>query len=126
VYIKTWEIELLNHYNLHLQMNLCTAMMSLRHLTNEKFTLFHTIDWHWIEKCHILMVLKSAEAQARSMIAGMLPYLQWKFGADNKKKGYITKWFKPAVRARAVDAYWDPLEECVKHQQQNVDSSYSG
>jgi len=114
-YIKTWEIELLDHYNLHLQMNLRMAMMTLRHPTNEKFALFHSIDRHWIEKCHVLTVLKSAEAQARSMIAGMLPYLQWKFGADDKKKGYIVKWFKPAARARAVDAYWDPVEECVKN-----------
>ncbi len=90
-------------------------MMTLRHPTNEKFALFHSIDRHWIEKCHVLTVLKSAEAQARSMIAGMLPYLQWKFGADNKKKGYIAKWFKPAARARAVDAYWDPVEECIKN-----------
>jgi len=73
------------------------AMMSLHHPTNEKFALFHTIDRHWIEKCHVLMVLKSAEAQARSMIAGMLPYLQWKFGANDKKKRYIAKWFKPAA-----------------------------
>jgi len=75
-YIKTWEIELLDHYNLHLQMNLRAAMMTLRHPTNEKFALFHSIDRHWIEKCHVLTVLKSAEAQARSMIAGMLLYLQ--------------------------------------------------
>jgi len=49
------------------------------------------------------------------MIAGMLPYLQWKFGPDDKKKGHIAKWFKPAARACAVDAYWDPKEECVKN-----------
>jgi len=61
------------------------------------------------------MVLKSAEAQARLMITGMLPYLQWKFGANDKKKGYIAKWFKPAARTRAVNAYWDPKEECVKN-----------
>ncbi len=48
------------------------------------------------------------------MIARMLPYLQWKFGLDDKKKGKIAKWFKPAARAQALDAYWDPVEECVK------------
>ncbi len=91
------------------------AVMTLHHPTNKKFALFHSIDRHWIEKCHVLTVLKSAEAQARLMIAGMLLYLQWKFRADNKKKGYIAKWFKLAVQARAVDAYWDPAEECVKN-----------
>jgi len=51
----------------------------------------------------------------RLMIAGMLPYLQWKFGADDKKKGYIAKWFKPATCTQAANAYWDPKEECVKN-----------
>ena len=97
VYIKTWEIELLDHYNLHVQMTLRTAMMSLKHPTNNKFALFHSIDRHWIEKSHVLTVLKSAESHARAMIAGMLPYLQWKFAPDDNKKGHIAKWFTPAA-----------------------------
>jgi len=32
-----------------------------------------------------------------------------------KKTGKIAKWFKPATRARAADAYWDPAEECIKN-----------
>jgi len=115
VYIKTWEIELLDHYNLHVQMTLRTAMMSLKHPTNNKFALFHSIDRHWIEKSHVLTVLKSAKSHARAMIAGMLPYLQWKFAPDDNKKGQIAKWFTPTARARALDAYWDPVEECVKN-----------
>jgi len=114
-YIKMWEIELLDHYDLKTQTTLRKAMMSLSHPTNNKFALFHTIDRHWLEKCHVLTVLKSAEPQARAMIARMLPYLQWKFGMDEKKKSQIAKWFKPAARARAVDAYWDPTDECVKN-----------
>jgi len=61
------------------------------------------------------MVLKLAKLHARAIIAGMLPYLQWKFGLHNAQKGYITKWFKPAAQARATDAYWDPVEECIKN-----------
>jgi len=66
-----------------------TTMMSLQHPTNNKFTLFHSIDRHWIEKYHVLTVLKLVESQAQAMIAGMLPYLQWKFGACNHKKGRL-------------------------------------
>jgi len=54
IFIKTWEIKLLNHYNLNMQMNLCMAMMSLQHPTNNKFALVHSIDRHWIKKCHVL------------------------------------------------------------------------
>jgi len=74
IYIKTWEIKLLDYYNV--QMNLHMAMMSKKHPSNNKFSLFQSIDCDWIEKCHVLMVLKSAESQARAMIAGMLLYLQ--------------------------------------------------
>jgi len=49
------------------------------------------------------------------MIAGMLPYLQWKFSADDLKKEKILNWFKLAARAQVVDAYWDLIKECVKN-----------
>jgi len=45
----------------------------------------------------------------------MLPYLQWKFGSTETKKTNIAKWFKQDARARAVNAYWDPKDECVKN-----------
>jgi len=73
---KTWEIELLDHYSVHMKMNLRSVMMQIKHPTNAKFNLFHSINQHWIEKCHVLIVLKSAESTVHAMIAGMLPYLQ--------------------------------------------------
>jgi len=114
-YIKTWEIELLDHYNGDLKLSLRGAMMTIKHPTNAKFNLFHSIDRHRLEKCHMLTVLKSAESAARAMIAAMLPYLLWKLGKDARSKSTIAKWFKPAARARAADAYWDEKEECVKN-----------
>jgi len=56
VMIKTWEIKLLDHYSRQVKMSLCTAIMSLSHPSNNKFTLFHSIDRHWFEKCHVLTV----------------------------------------------------------------------
>jgi len=58
-------------------MTLSDAVMVLRHPTNKKFNLFHTIDKHFCDKCHVLTVLKLAESQAHAMIAAMLPYLLW-------------------------------------------------
>jgi len=43
IFMKMWEIKILDHYNLQVQMNLHTAMMSLCHPTNNKFALFHSI-----------------------------------------------------------------------------------
>jgi len=45
--------------------------------TNKKFGLFHSIDKHFREKCHVLTVLKSAKSLAHAMIAAMVPYLLW-------------------------------------------------
>jgi len=91
--------------------------MSIPHLTNKKFTLFHSVDKSCFKACHILTVLKSAESYGRAMIAGLLPYLLWKFAGDTEthKWSIISQWFKPAARLRAEDAYWDPQEECVKN-----------
>ncbi len=51
------------------------------------------------------------------MIAGLLPYLLWKFAGDTEtcKWSIISQWFKPAARLHAKDAYWDPQEECIKN-----------
>jgi len=116
-FIKTWEIELLDSCSGLLGMSLRDAMMSIRHPTNAKFAPFHLIDKSWREACHILTVLKSAESYAHVMISALLPYLQWKVCQVKSEQAgpIISKWFKPEARARAVDAYWDPREECVKN-----------
>jgi len=116
-FIKTWEIELLDSRSSLLGLSLRDAMMDIRHPTNAKFTLFHSIDKSWREACHILTVLKSTELYAHAMISALLPYLQWKVcRAKSDQAGpIISKWFKPEAQARAVDAYWDPQEECVKN-----------
>jgi len=116
-FIKTWEIELLDSRSGLLGMSLRDAMMDIRHPTNDKFALFHSIDKSWRETCHILTVLKSAESYAHAMISALLPYLQWKVCKTKSDQAgpIISKWFKPEARARAVDAYWDPHDECVKN-----------
>jgi len=62
VQIQTWEIKLLDDESKILGMTLCDAMMDLKHTTNKKFNLFHSINKHFQEKCHILTVLKSAKS----------------------------------------------------------------
>jgi len=57
IQIKTWEIELLDDESEDLGMTLHNAMMDLWHPTNNKFNLFHSIDKHFQDKCHVLTVL---------------------------------------------------------------------
>jgi len=105
-----WEFELLDHFHAGINLLLCQAIMSIPHPTNKKFTLFHSIDKSHFETCHILMVLKSAESYGHAMIAGLLPYLLWKFAGtnDGHKQLIISHWFKLATWLQAEDAYWDP------------------
>jgi len=93
-------------------------MMDLRQPTNNKSNLFHTIDKHFRDKCHVLTVLKSAESQAHAMIAAMLLYLLWQHAKSQPgpKASALKKWFKPEARRRAEDAFWCPKDECVKNQ----------
>jgi len=115
-FIKTWEIELLDNRSGLLGLSLRDAMMAIRHPTNAKFALFHSIDKSWREICHILTVLKLAESYTHAMISALLPYLQWKVcnTKSDQAGSIISKWFKPEARAWVVDAYWDPRDEYVK------------
>ena len=92
-------------------------MMDLRHPTNNKFNLFHSIDKHFRDTCYMLTVLKSAESHAHAMIAAMLPYLLWQHAKSQPgpKASALKRWFSPAARSRAEDAFWCPKEECVKN-----------
>jgi len=93
-------------------------MMALRHPTNPKFALFHSIDKHFRDACHVLTVLKLAELQAHAMIAMMLPYLLWQLAHSKSgpKASALKKWFSPMAQRCADDAYWCPKDECVKNQ----------
>jgi len=115
--IKTWEFELLDHFHVGINLSLHQAIMSIPHPTNKKFSLVHSIDKGRFETCHVLTILKSAETYRQAMIAGLLPYLLWKFARpeDVRKQSIISHWFKLVVRQQAEDVYWDPQEECVKN-----------
>jgi len=49
------------------------------------------------------------------MIAALLPYIKWTLEAQFGKIAttQVLEWFKPMACLHAVDAYWDPKEECI-------------
>jgi len=65
----------------------------------------------------MLTVLKSVESQAHAMIAAMLPYLLWHHikGNQGPKASALKKWFSPAARCCAEDAFWCPKDKCVEN-----------
>jgi len=106
VYIKMWEIELLDSQSGILGLSLWDVMMAIHHPTNPKFALFHLINKLWWETCYILAVLKSTELYMHAMILALLPNLQWKISKEKGSQAAtpIAKWFKLEARSRAVDA----------------------
>jgi len=74
-FIKTWEIDILDSRSRILGLLLPDAMMSIRHSTNGKFALCHSIDKLWHETCYVLTVLKLAKSYVHAMILELLPYL---------------------------------------------------
>jgi len=98
-------------------LSLRDAMMAIKHPANPRFSLFHSIDRHWKDDCYVVTCLKSADSLAHTMIAALLPYTKWTLEAKYGKvaTSQVPKWFKPAARVRAADAYWDPKEECVRN-----------
>jgi len=91
------------------------AMMSLKHPSNPRFSLVHSIDKHWKDDCYLITCLKSADLLTHTMIAALLPYLKWTLEAKHGKiaTAQVPKWFKPAARMRSMEAFWDLKEECV-------------
>jgi len=113
--LKTWEIKFLDKQSLEMGMSLRDAMMAIKHPANPCFSLFHSIDKHWKDNCYVITCLKSANSLAHVMIAVLLPYIKWTLEAQYRKVAnkQVPKWFKTMARIRAVDAYWDPKEECI-------------
>jgi len=89
--------------------------MAIKHPANPQFLLFHSIDCYWKDNFYIITCLKSADSLAHAMIAALPPYLKWTLEMKHRKvaTSQVPKWFKPAARIQAVDAFWDPKEECV-------------
>jgi len=115
VLLKTWEIEFLDKRNPKMGMSLRDAMMAIKHPANPHFSLFHSIDQHWKDDCYVVTCLKLADSLAHVVIAALLPYLTWMLEKQHGKvaSAQVPKWFKPAARIHAADAFWDPKEECV-------------
>jgi len=115
--LKTWEIEFLDKRNPKMGLSLRDAMMAIKHPANPHFSLFHSIDRHWKDDCYVVTCLKSADSLAHAMIAALLPYTKWTLEAKYGKvaTSQVPKWFKPAARIRAADAYWDPNKECMQN-----------
>jgi len=49
---KTWETKLHDLENKMIQMTFCQAMMTIWHLANNKFAMFHSIDQLYFKFCY--------------------------------------------------------------------------
>jgi len=91
--------DFLDKTNRQMGLSLQDAMMSLKHPSNPRFSLFHSIDQNWKDNCYLTTCLKSANSLAHAMIAALLPYLKWTLETKHGKvaTAQVPKWFKPAA-----------------------------
>jgi len=94
--LKMWEIKFLDERSWEMGLSLRDAMMTIKHLANPCFSLFHSIDKHWKDDCYIITCLKSADSLAHAMIAALLLYIKWTLEAQYGKVAnkQVPKWFK--------------------------------
>ena len=75
---------------------------------NDKVYLFHSVDRAWNDSSgFVFLVLPHLESEARMLVSGLVPYLQFHFG------NYINKYFSEEAVEEMKDATWDPKNQCV-------------
>jgi len=76
--IKTWEIELLDHFHLKIKLSFHSSNDVIFHPSHKTVPL---TDKSNIKTCHTITVLKLAKSYGCTMIAGILQNLLWKFAS---------------------------------------------
>jgi hypothetical protein len=106
----TWEIATLDFVDASLGASLRQMIMSIVSTTREGIFLFHSIDPHWQGNGYIVTFLPDLEEEARMILAGLIPFLVFRF--PDHSDG-IKAMFTPEAVQRAAEAHWDPTTGSV-------------
>jgi len=110
---QTWEIATLDFVDSHLGTSLRQLLMSIPSFQFPNRFVFHSVDPQWQRNGHIITFLPDVEAEARTIIAGMIPFLVFHYQdlADR-----IYSMFTPDAVKRVTEetmARWDPTTNSV-------------
>jgi hypothetical protein len=99
-----------------------TILMEIMCRDEPDMTLWHSVDNGRMAGTVLFTYHPSREAEAKAMIAGLLPYLKWRLGDSARKtpreleewfESRIYPYFSDEARELAADSTWDPLSNRV-------------
>lgn len=115
--INTWEIKELDFSSAALGKTLRDLIMDIPRMDDPSRKLFHSADHLRSNRSTVVLTcIPALEPEARSMVASLLTYLKHLHGDA------VLEFFTKDAQLRAVDAYWDAAERCVRN---NDDSHVS-
>jgi hypothetical protein len=108
--INTWEIKELDFLSPD-DYTLRDYIMSIRHPTDPKKSLFHSVDHLRFNRSTVVFTcMPSVEAEARNMVSCLLTVLNHLFG------DVVNEFFTKDAQLRAAGSYWDEDEQCVRNE----------
>jgi len=110
---QTWEIATLDYVDPELGTSLRQLLMSIPSSQIPNRFVFHSVDPHWQRNGHIITFLPDLEVEARTIIAGMIPFLVFHY-QDYAERIY-SMFTADAVRRVTEEtmAKWDPVSNSV-------------
>jgi hypothetical protein len=108
--INTWEIKELDFSSADLGKTLRDLIMDIPRMDDPSRKLFHSVDHLRSNRSTVVFTcIPALEPEARSMVASLLTYLKHLHG------DVMLEFFTKDAQLRAVDAYWDAAERCVRN-----------
>jgi hypothetical protein len=108
--VTTWEIATLDYHDQELGASLRDLIVSIRAQESPQQPLFHSVDAQWQGNGFVVTFLPNFESEARTVIAGFIPFLQFHH-PDHKDR--LAALFTPSAVKRASEASWDPVAYAV-------------
>ena len=108
--ISSWEIKELDFENQD-DYTLRDYIMALPHPVDKEKSMFHSVDHLRFNRSQVVFTcMPSVEAEARNMVACLITHLNHHYGDA------VNEFFTKEAQLRAAGSYWDPIEECVRNE----------
>ena len=110
VRIACWDITVVDFFDQDFNGCLRDLLMAVRPIDKPTFSLFHSLDRRWSGDGFTFSVIPQFESEARTLLAGLLPFLKFQHPAYTTA---IERNFTPVAIDRATNESWDNVNFCV-------------
>ena len=106
----TWELGSIDYKDPTMNKSLRHLTMQIKAREKPHLTLFHSIDRHWQGNGHVATFIPQFEAEARMILAGLLPFLLH-YHPNHEEQ--LLKFFSDPDKERLGEVTWDPVKYCI-------------